>query len=73
MRILSTIAILSATAVGACATPSTTLKNPSTGQVVQCGGGVSGSMGGGLIGYSVEKSSDENCVRNYKAAGFVPI
>ena len=55
-----------------CATPITALKNPTTGQVAQCGGGVGGSIAGGLIGHAIEKSSDENCVRNYKAAGFIP-
>jgi hypothetical protein len=53
-----------------CATPVVVLKHEATGQIARCGGGVAGSMAGGLIGYNIEKSSDENCVRDYEARGF---
>lgn len=53
-----------------CATPSTTLKNPTTGQVVRCGGDATGSMVGGLIGYNIQKSNDKDCVSSYEALGF---
>jgi len=54
----------------ACATPQTVLKNPLTGQVVQCGGGAGGSVAGGAIGYRIQKSNDEKCVESYKEQGF---
>ena len=66
------ISVLVAFGLAGCATPTTYLKNPTTAQVVQCGGGTTGSWMGGMVGYSIEKSNDENCVTNYKAAGFVP-
>jgi uncharacterized protein YcfJ len=53
-----------------CATPATTLKNPTTGQVVRCGGDATGSMVGGLIGYNIQKSNDKDCVSSYEALGF---
>ena len=56
--------------LASCATPVVMLKNPQTGQVARCGGGTGGSVTGGLIGYSVEKDSDQNCVRDYEAQGF---
>jgi len=56
--------------ISGCATPVTVLTNSATGQVARCGGGIGGSIGGGLIGYSVEKSNDENCVRDYLGRGF---
>ena len=53
-----------------CTTPTVMLKNPSTGQIARCGGGASGSMAAGLIGYNIEKSNDEKCVKDYEAKGF---
>jgi uncharacterized membrane protein YeaQ/YmgE (transglycosylase-associated protein family) len=53
-----------------CATPVVMLKNDQTGQVARCGGGTAGSVAGGLIGYSIEKDSDANCVRDFEAKGF---
>jgi uncharacterized protein YcfJ len=53
-----------------CATPIITLKNPSTGQVVQCGGSASGSLAGGVIGHNIQKNSDQSCARSYEARGF---
>ncbi len=53
-----------------CATPTVMLKNEKTGQIARCGGGTTGSMAGGLIGYNIEKSNDEQCVRDYEAQGF---
>jgi hypothetical protein len=56
-----------------CATPVTILKNPTTGETVRCGGGSAGSAAGGLLGYSIEKSKDDDCVKNYQANGFIPV
>ena len=56
-----------------CATPQTTLKNETTGQVVRCGGDRSGAWTGGLIGYSLQKDDAAKCVRDYEAQGFKPI
>lgn len=53
-----------------CATPITTLKHPSTGEVARCGGGRGGSAAIGLIGYNLEKSSDDRCVADHEARGF---
>ncbi len=57
-------------ALQGCATPVVMLKNDATGQVARCGGGVTGSMAGGLIGHTIEKSYDEDCVRDFEARGF---
>lgn len=54
----------------ACATPVTMLTNPATGQVARCGGGSTGFIAGGMIGKSIEQSSDAECVRDYQARGF---
>lgn len=53
-----------------CATPVTMLRNDATGQVARCGGGTAGSVAGGMIGHAIEKSSDEQCVRDFEARGF---
>lgn len=66
--LVSTLAL--AIALTGCATPTTTLKNPKTGQVARCGGGMSGSMLGGMIGHNIEKDNDAKCVREYEAQGF---
>ena len=59
--------------VAGCATPVTMLKNESTGQIARCGGESSGSMVGGMIGYSVQKNDAEKCVRDYEVQGFVRV
>ena len=56
-----------------CTTPSTTLRNPRTGQVATCGGNVSGSLAGGMVGYNIQKNSDQRCVAEYTRLGFVPV
>jgi lambda repressor-like predicted transcriptional regulator len=45
-------------------------KERTKNQVARCGGGTAGSVAGGLIGYSIEKDSDANCVRDFEAKGF---
>lgn len=62
--------MLAALVFAGCATPVVTLKNEASGQVVRCGGGVTGSMAGGLIGHNIEIANDENCVRDYESRGF---
>lgn len=57
-------------ALAGCATPVVMMKNESTGQVARCGGGVTGSIAGGLIGHNIEKAHDEDCVRDFEARGF---
>lgn len=56
--------------LSACATPVVMLQNKATGQVVRCGGGKTGSMALGLVGYNIEKDNDEQCARDYEARGF---
>jgi hypothetical protein len=53
-----------------CTTPVTMLKNDATGQIARCGGDISSSIAGGVIGYNIQKNSDQNCVRDYQAQGF---
>lgn len=64
------IVLATVVALAACSTPIVMLKHDATGQIARCGGGVSGSMAGGLIGYTIEKSSDEQCVMDYESHGF---
>ena len=61
--------IASVTLVG-CATPMVILKNETTGQIARCGGDATGSMVGGLIGYNIQKNSDDACSRAYETQGF---
>lgn len=63
-------ALLVVAGIAGCATPAVTLKNDSTGQIARCGGDASGSIAGGVIGYNIQKSNDEKCVRDYEAQGF---
>jgi len=56
--------------LAACSTPVTLLVNPKTGQVARCGGNMEGSLGGGLIGYNIQKDNDAECVKQYQALGF---
>jgi len=51
-----------------CATPATYLRHGP--HVVKCGGSMAGSAAGGLIGYHIEKSQDEECVTKYKQQGY---
>lgn len=55
-----------------CATPVTMLKNKQ-GEVVSCGGGVAGSIAGGLYGYTLQESHDKDCVNLYRAEGYSPL
>jgi hypothetical protein len=64
------LTLLATLTLTACATPTTTLKHPKTGQVAVCGGGMGGSLAGGMIGHSIQKNNDEKCVGTYKAQGF---
>lgn len=57
----------------ACTTPKTMLKNPQTGQVVECGGSATGSLVGGAIGYHIQKGNDATCVSDYEQQGFKSI
>ncbi|MEE9446090.1 MAG: hypothetical protein V3V19_10555 [Cocleimonas sp.] len=61
------------TFISACTTPSTMLKNKRTGQIVECGGTADGSLTGGMIGYSIQKSNDEKCVSRYLKQGFTKV
>ena len=65
------LSLLALTALAACTTPQTTLRNPTTGQVVTCGGNTASSVAGGAIGYSIQRGADNRCVESYVAQGFV--
>jgi hypothetical protein len=54
-----------------CSTPETILRHPATGQVARCGGNVTGSLAGGMIGYTVQESNDSRCVASFLEQGFV--
>ena len=70
-QVISLAALCAVTlSLAACAVPSTMLKNSKTGQVVTCGGGRSGSMAGGMIGYDIQKRDADKCVSRYKRQGF---
>lgn len=64
------IVLAAASLLAGCTTPTTTLKNPKTQQVVTCGGDVTASMAGGAIGYNIQKDNDAKCVSTYKKQGF---
>jgi len=71
MRIISLAGLLIITLyIAGCTTPQTILKNQKTGQVAMCGGSVVGSLAGGVIGYHIQKSNDEDCVVAYQTQGF---
>jgi len=65
-----TTLLISLLCLTACATPTTVLKNDKTGEVVTCGGGTAGSIAGGMVGYSIQKSNDKECVEEYKSKGY---
>lgn len=64
------IVIVAFSALAACSTPTTMLKNNKTGEIVTCGGGSGGSWAGGAIGYNIQKSNDKDCVIAYQKKGF---
>ena len=69
--IRSGLLICSATAIlTGCATPITTLQNPGTKQVVECGGERCGAMMGGMIGYNLQANDAADCVKKYSELGF---
>lgn len=72
MRIIA-LAIVACALLTACATPVLMLKNPKTGQIVRCGGEKSGSMALGMIGYNIQKNTDQACANDYEAQGFTRI
>lgn len=61
--------ILACAILTGCTTPATVLKSR-TGQVVTCGGNVSSSLAGGVIGYHIQKHNDDKCVEMHKGQGF---
>lgn len=65
------IIALAALALSGCTTPSYVMKNEKTGQVQRCGGSAVGSMTGGMIGYHIQRSNDDQCVQELKREGFV--
>lgn len=64
------IMLLTVVTLTACTTPAYTLKDRKTGQVAQCGGNVSSSLAGGVIGYHIQKSNDAKCVKQLESQGF---
>lgn len=62
--------LVMASAIAGCATPVVMLRHDPTGQIARCGGGMGGSMAFGYVGYTIEQSNDERCVRDYEAQGF---
>ena len=70
MKNLFIILIMLMPALVGCTTPKTILKNNKTGQVMTCGGSVVGSLAGGVIGYHIQKSNDEECSKDYLDQGF---
>lgn len=69
----ATIVICLSVVATGCATPVTMLKNDATGQVARCGGDTGASMAGGLIGYTIQEGSDQDCVRDFELQGFKPM
>jgi len=60
--------------ISACnATPKTVMKNDETGEIVNCGGQNPMMLGGGIVGYSIMKSQDEDCVKSHQGQGFAII
>ena len=67
------IALLAVLAMSACSTPEVMLRHPTTGQVARCGGNVTGSLAGGMIGYAIQESNDTKCVSSYLEQGFIRV
>lgn len=63
--------LLSLLVLTSCATPVTMLENPKTGQIARCGGGMSGSVAGGIVGYHIQRNNDDKCVYEYIKQGFI--
>lgn len=55
-----------AISVSACSTPAMLVKNPETGDVNRCGGGITTS----LIDYYMTKNKDAECVEQFKDQGY---
>ena len=55
--------------LAACATPQTILQNKK-GDTVACGGSSTGSVAGGMIGYSIQKDNDKQCIEEHKKKGY---
>ena len=66
------IIIASLLLLSGCATPQTILKNED-GSTVTCGGSSTGSIVGGAIGYSIQRSNDDDCVKKYISDGYKPV
>lgn len=66
---MKNISIITLLLLSACATPVTTLVNKQ-GNIVNCGGGTAGSLTGGLVGYTIQESHDQDCVASYRAQGY---
>ena len=69
MKRIASLLVVTCTLIG-CATPVTTLQHKKTEQVVTCGGGMAGSIAGGMVGYSIQQNNDADCIKNYEKAGF---
>jgi uncharacterized protein YcfJ len=67
------LALLAVFAVSACSTPEIMLRHPQTGQVARCGGNVTGSLAGGMIGYAIQETNDSKCVSSFLEQGFVRV
>lgn len=65
---MKTITLCLLLTLTACATPVTQLK-ARDGSTITCGGSRAGSLSGGLVGYAINKSMDEECVKKAKAQG----
>lgn len=63
--ILVTVCLL----ISGCSTPVSMMKNES-GQVVRCGGNITSSLAGGMVGYYFQKKADDKCKEDYKKSGF---
>lgn len=67
------IILISLIMLSGCSTPQTTLRNPHNGDVVTCGGSSVGSVLGGMIGYSIQKDHDQDCVNEHRGSGYAII
>lgn len=67
----SVMAICAATMLAGCATPAYVLEHPETKQVHVVGGTATGSMAGGMIGYHIQKGTDQEKIESLKEQGFV--
>lgn len=65
------LALLSVLTLVACTTPTYTMRNPETKQVVIVGGSATGSMTGGMIGYHIQRTNDLDKVEKLQEEGFV--